>query len=305
MTCVPIQVRKTLLTLVVSALGCRPSAPTPPASDIGLGPMPGQAQTEPRESECEDCEHTRREARAADYAGDDLRGNRRPSQWTIVEEELPDCPASAATVDVVAIAAGPVTIGCDETDRSICAESEYPSRVVQVAAFHIDKTEVTQAAYARCMEAGACGRPAGEFDPRAHCRHPAVGVSWDQAAAFCRWAGKRLPTELEWEKAARGKDGRTFPWGEDPPTCRRATYAECGGAVTVVGSTVDGASPYGVLDLAGNVREWLADAGPRGHQTRAIRGGTSFDGPRNLRASRQVWGDVEVTDGGLGFRCAR
>jgi formylglycine-generating enzyme required for sulfatase activity len=304
-----------MLSVVGIGLGCRPQAePERPKTDF-LGPLPSadgsRADRDDEDDEDDDARAEREErrarqrAKAADFAGEDLRGNITPHRWKVVEKEIPPCPAEAAEAELASIPAGPVRIGCDETDRSICADYEYPSHEVQVAAFQIDRTEVTQAAYEKCMQAGKCSKPVGEFDPRAYCWHPVVGVSWDQARDYCKWQGKRLPTEIEWEKAARGSDGRTFPWGEDPPTCDRATFQSCGGAVTRVGTTKAGASPFGVFDLAGNVREWLANPGPEGHQTRAIRGGASFDGPQNLRASRQVWGDVEITDGGLGFRCAR
>jgi formylglycine-generating enzyme required for sulfatase activity len=300
------------LLLVLVGLGCRPAPEPEPPADIGLGPLPSPdgarerhgADPDPAEAD-DDPRERERASRAADFAGEDLRGNRDTDRWRIVETELAPCPAEAARAEPVSIPAGPMIAGCDEADRSVCAEVEHPARRIDVHAFSIDKTEVSQAAYARCLEAGRCTRPAGEFDPRAYCFHPAVAVTWQQANAYCRWHGKRLPTELEWEKAARGDDGRTYPWGDEVPTCARATFSACGGAVTRVGVTVDGASPYGVLDLAGNVREWLADAGPEGHQTRAIRGGGAADGAANLRASRRAWGDVEVSDGGLGFRCVR
>lgn len=297
-----------LLGLGLLVAACRPPAEPQPAKTMGLGPMPkaakkGDEVVDRCDEECEQ-ERTRNRARA-DFMGDDINGNRQPSRWKIVEEELDPCPADAAVAKLVSIPAGSFVMGCDDADRSKCAEYEHPSRKTQLAEFEIDRTEVTQAAYAKCIEAGTCSTPAGEFEPRAYCWHPAVGVSWKQAETFCAWAGKRLPTEREWEKAARGSDGRTYPWGEATPTCDHATFSDCGGAVTKVGSATLGASAHGVMDLAGNVREWLADAGPKGHQTRAIRGGAAIDGPGNLRSSRRVWGDIEITDGALGFRCAR
>jgi formylglycine-generating enzyme required for sulfatase activity len=294
-------------------LSCAAPAPATPRAPVGLGPLPapgagardGDRTAEDADAGPDDEADEASDASTVELAAEDLSGPRRRDPGTVVVEELPPCPASAARAEMTRVPAGPAVIGCDEPDAARCREEERPRRVVDLPAFEIDRTEVTQAAYARCVAAGACTRPAGVFDPRAFCRHPAVAVSWPQADAFCRWAGKRLPTELEWEKAARGAGGARYPWGDEAPTCGRAAYRDCGSEVGPVGALPDGASPYGVLDLAGNVREWLADAGPKGHRTRAIRGGAAIDPALNLAAWRRAFGDISITDGALGFRCAR
>lgn len=206
-------------------------------------------------------------------------------------------------------------------DDSPTATSPDPSGMVPLEggpatadAFRIDRTEVTAGDYARCAAAGAC--PAGLFVPaseRAGCnlgaadrdRHPMNCVSWWGAAAYCRWAGGRLPTGREWERAARGAGGRTYPWGEAPPDCSRAVMAGCpdaGPGTQPVGSRPSGGTPEGVLDLAGNVDEWTATTNGMGAE---VRGG-AFDGSeaRLTSGRRRVLGVPYRLDV-LGFRCAR
>jgi formylglycine-generating enzyme required for sulfatase activity len=135
---------------------------------------------------------------------------------------------------------------------------ERPRHRVTLPAFSIDRFEVTRGQWNRCIAAGACTAPrpldARFRDPD----QPIVGVSWFQARAYCAWAGGRLPTEAEWEKAARGTDGRTFAWGEQYPTNVLAAYGrpQNTGAPDRVGSHPRGASPYGAQDMTGNVWEW-------------------------------------------------
>src|SRR5262249_8102556 len=165
-----------------------------------------------------------------------------------------------AATDMVAVPAGPFLYGSDDGDAD-----ERPRRQAATSAFLIDRTEVTRAAYGRCVAAGACS-PAASYPDQTDPSLPPTGVSFHDAVRYCRCAGKRLPTELEWEKAARGTDGRTFPWG-DRADCSRANYGSwmgegpCGavhpGRPEPVGRYPQGASPYGAPGLAGNVGEWV------------------------------------------------
>jgi formylglycine-generating enzyme required for sulfatase activity len=189
----------------------------------------------------------------------------------------------------------------------------------------VDRTEVTVEAYGACVASGRCE----EADIEEGCtrgvagkqQHPVNCVDWEQARAYCEWAGKRLPTEAEWEYAARGTDGRTYPWGNAAPD----TQLNWGGGADAweetapVGSFPADASPYGVLDLAGNVMEWVADwfgeypageaenpTGPSSGEERAFRGGgwyTSDDGL--VRAASRSGVDPTFRVLGVGFRCAR
>lgn len=151
------------------------------------------------------------------------------------------------------------------TDRG-GQDDEHPAHIVTINAFWLDRTEVTCGAYAECVEAQVC-RPhdttsaqknhLGDDPAFRSPSQPISSISWDDARAYCRFRGKRLPTEAEWEKAARGTDARRFPWGDDPPTPSHAVFAS--GRTTAVGTHPDGKGPYGHLDLAGNVWEWVED----------------------------------------------
>jgi formylglycine-generating enzyme required for sulfatase activity len=193
---------------------------------------------------------------------------------------------------------------------------------VYLDAFYIDRTEVTNAQYRACVEAGACSQPhdTGWYNDPNRAEHPVVYVDWNQANAYCRWAGKRLPTEAEWEKAARGTDGRTYPWGNSDPDCNKANYGDCVGDKTAVGSYPAGASPYGALGMAGNVCEWVADwydlgyysqsptrnpPGPDSGEERGLRGGSWVFLPGLCRNAVRGWAAPDDQHDVVGFRCAR
>lgn len=196
-------------------------------------------------------------------------------------------------------------------------------------AFWIDKTEVTNAMYARCVQAGDCNPPRSNsshtqenyYGNPAFGDYPVIYVSWVDAQNYCSWAGRRLPTEAEWEKAARGTDGRPFPWGDADPSGVVDLLNFYGQDTTQVGIFPNGASPYGALDMAGNVSEWVADwysldyynspppsnpGGPDTGEYRVWRGGswanTSTDRVRTYSRTGNLPTD---SSGGIGFRCAR
>lgn len=187
-----------------------------------------------------------------------------------------------------------------------------PTRTVEVNAFAIDITEVTVGAYAGCIQAGRCPSSApgqercnaGRSD---RTQHPMNCVDWYQAASYCAFVGKRLPFEEEWEYAARGRDGRSYPWGNDEPKLDPPSHA-CWGFVQnetcVVASFPSDQSPFGVRDLAGNVSEWTATATPG--ERRAVRGGHwANSGAKLLNLAHRR--DLASSDRSLfvGFRCAR
>jgi formylglycine-generating enzyme required for sulfatase activity len=215
-------------------------------------------------------------------------------------------PAPAA---MVSVPAGPFFMGCNEAVDTECGPNEKPGDSVTVAAFRIDRTEVTVAQYRQCVDAGKCMQP----DTGTDCNwkkkvdrneHPINCVDWFQAKSYCEWAGKRLPTEKEWEKAARGTDARIYPWGNDCWSGR----ANVGGNGTMpVGSHQSWASPYGALDMAGNVWEWVSDdfSGGRGVR-RGLRGGSwGNQEPDVARASLRNSLVPRSRYGNVGFRCAQ
>jgi serine/threonine-protein kinase len=173
-------------------------------------------------------------------------------------------------------------MGCDDEHASECAASERPGHEVELGAFHIDRLEVTTAAYGRCVESGACttthlehvqplvgapfvASPACNWGKPDRGSLPMNCVDHAQAEAYCAFAHKRLPTEAEWEKAARGGDRRAYPWGADAPSCSVTVMSGLGGGGCgrqqswPAGAQGADKSPLGVLDLGGNVREWVAD----------------------------------------------
>ena len=144
---------------------------------------------------------------------------------------------------------------------------ELPPHSVTISAFWMDKLEVTNGMYMLCVQAGACEPPTffnseqheKYFNTEEFSDYPIISVTWGDANDYCAWAGKRLPTEAEWEYAARGTDFRVFPWGDERPDTSRANFDRKINDVTRVGSFPAGASPFGVLDMSGNVWEWISD----------------------------------------------
>lgn len=200
-----------------------------------------------------------------------------------------------------------------------------PMHRTYLSSYWIDKYEVTTTQYRQCMQAGVCPLPKDRqaFDDPQRARHPVTNVTWSQARTHCQWSGKRLPTEAEWEKAARGPDGRRYPWGtsEDPIKRWAKEQAQIpgGDGIAQVGSLPNTASPYGVLDLIGNVWEWVKDwyaedyyaaaprrdpQGPLRGSFRVLRGGDWSQSLLELRASYRGWDEMTYWGPTLGFRCA-
>ena len=274
-------------------------------------------------------------------------------QPSAISSEIPD--------DMAMIPAGEFLMG--SPDDGVSFDDERPQRNVFIDSFRIDRHEVTNARYQQFV--AATGHPAPSHQkpgltlwvhgiplPGSE-RHPVVNVSWEDAVAYCRWQGKRLPTEAEWEKASRGAEGRRYPWGNDWDITRANSASYWAGRTVEfkngeewkafwitgdgasisrerglngevltlpVGSFPGGASPYGLLDMAGNASEWVQDwyepysylnaplsnpQGPNGQLLKVVRGGSWLKPVRNLRASDRDYGYPADRASGIGFRCAK
>ena len=244
-------------------------------------------------------------------------------------------PVAASDYDMVLVPAGPFVMGSDDGP-----EDERPAHVVTLRAFEIDRLPVTNAGFARFLErhgpVDARGRRHYDWDDgdaRIHRvegqwradagyeDHPVVEASWLGAHAYCQALGNRLPTEAEWEKAARGADGRRFPWGDAAPTSVHARFASGWNQTAPVSAHPQGASPYGLLGMAGNAWHWVSSAyrpypyrsddgreDPTPGPVRATRGG-GHDSPavqlRTTERGRQLSRAPAAGHHNIGFRCAR
>jgi len=217
---------------------------------------------------------------------------------------------------MVSVPAGWFTMGQDNERRS-----NRPQRQVYLDAYAIDRAEVTNAAFGEFISQTGF-QPARGWDEslaRDQGDLPVVAILWEEADAYCRWAGKRLPTEAEWEKAARGVDARVYPWGDAWDASRANTAEEGPGGPLPVGSYPQGASPYGLLDMTGNIAEWVNDhfefdyytyapdhnpLGPQPVLDHGLRGG-SFDDPAEFVATFfRNSSHSALPNYRVGFRCA-
>ena len=246
-----------------------------------------------------------------------------PGEATTKARAGPHLPPTMVGKDgapMVLVPAGEFIMGSEQGD-----DDEQPVHRVFLDSFYLDTFEVTNGRFAKFVAAIQSEPPWGFADhdtPVLHADRPVRWVTWLEATGYCLWAGKRLPTEAEWEKAARGTDGRTYPWGQEPPTPVHAVFGLKEGAETVapIGDREKGTSPYGVHDLAGNLYEWVSDwyddafytttptinpRGPAEGPAKGQRGGSYINSPYRLRASFRTKGDPTEHDPHVGFRCAQ
>lgn len=221
-------------------------------------------------------------------------------------------------VEQVFVPAGSFMMGSENG-----ADDERPVHKVTLNAFWIDWTEVTNAQYEACVAAGTCQLPAGPssytrgsyYGNPAYADYPVIRVSWQDARDFAEWAGGRLPTEAEWEYAARGPNTLIYPWGNEAPSCELLNFKNCIGDTAEVGSYADGASWVGALDMTGNVWEWVNDwyggygewpavnpTGPDLGEYRVLRGGAWNLNDRLTRAAFRGFDNPDYGDINVGFR---
>ena len=219
----------------------------------------------------------------------------------------------------VEVPEGAFTMGCDRgEDDPTCPADASPAHEVVLSGFWIDRLEVQVGDYGACIQAGGCTPPTTPGVPTDEADLPVTSVSLEQADNYCAWRGKRLPTEAEWEKAARGTDGRAYPWGDTPADCTRARLPWCGDRVGPAGAYPRGASPYGALDMVGNAWELVADfygdtyyaesptnnpGGPDASGLHLARGASLMAGGDSARVTRRVPTVGDNASPLVGFRC--
>lgn len=263
------------------------------------------------------------QARASNSFGEAYADGGMDAFWSFTTHTGSVIPAG-----MILIPAGEFQMGCDPNQNGgySCQDEDRPLHTVYLDAYLIDKTEVTNAQYAQCVAAGRCAlydnssyTRENYYNTQVFADYPKINVTWTDAKNYCAWAHKRLPTEAEWEKAARGTVIRVFPWGDAAPDCTLANYNACIGDTDRIGSYPSGASPYGLLDMAGNVAEWVQDwfqwdyytespaGNPPGPDTgiyKVIRGGDFLSGANHQRVSARSKAVPNLYSYLLGFRCA-
>jgi eukaryotic-like serine/threonine-protein kinase len=237
----------------------------------------------------------------------------------------PSVTPTASAVPMVFVPDGEFTMGNDHGDSE-----DKPAHPVYLSSFYIDTYEVTNSSYRSCVMEGVCQPPTylgsetrlSYFDDPQYNNYPVIWVNWDMARTFCEWRGMRLPTDAEWEKAARGKDARSYPWGEGYD-CGHANFSPndqaCVGDTAEVGRYPLNVSPYGAFDMAGNVWEWVQDwfmdgyylespldnpAGPDSGTERVIRGGAWVSKYYHLTTYNRDRKVPSLTAKSIGMRCA-
>jgi iron(II)-dependent oxidoreductase len=220
--------------------------------------------------------------------------------------------------EMVLIPAGPFEYGYGRNQRDVeklikklkaswadMYATEIPKRTVELPDYYIDRFEVTNQLYGRFIKETRRKPPRYLRWPQYNApRQPIVGVGWGEAEAYCKWAGKQLPSEEEWEKAARGTDGRLWPWGNEPDDTRYNGKKQANYSTLMVGSFPAGDSPYGVADMAGNV--WEMTSSQWKDQSKAMRGGSYLNPPAEARTTvRWAAAEKSAQEGAswLGFRC--
>jgi formylglycine-generating enzyme required for sulfatase activity len=233
------------------------------------------------------------------------------------DADVPPGPEPDAGVagPLVNVPGGDFFMGCEIAVDLSCPFDAIPAGFVLLSPYQIERQEVTAAAWEDCRRAGAC-RSLGAYDARLG-DLPVAGVTWDDAVDYCTHVGRRLPTEAEWERAARGDDERDYPWGDQEPNCALASISGCGPA-RPAGTHPGDQSPVGATEMAGNVAEWVADwyapgylgddidpTGPADGQEKVVRGGSFQAGAAAARTYARARAAPSAMSPAIGFRCAR
>ncbi len=243
-----------------------------------------------------------------------------PTTTQITEASLEIYPERKRSRDgmiEVYVPAGEFIMGSEDSDTD-ADNNEKPVRKVKLSDYWIDKYEVTEAQYKHCVDSGKCTSPNRSISRvYSYPNHPITSVNWNQAKAYCDWVGGDLPTEAQWEKAARGPNGNKYPWGNQEPDNNFANYGQNIGGTSEVGFYEKGESYYGAMDMAGNVWEWVNDGygsydinttnNPKGDNSsvyKVLRGGSYENySYRSLRSAKRHINYPNYWDNNIGFRC--